>query len=105
MLSFFRTVKSLHPSPSSFVSVWLVVAFVVASVLSSGTAHAQITRNQFVGAKVSEGGLITIYKGNPANNEQLTFERESFLTLKIEGKYYSNSAYGQYIANGGNQAN
>ncbi|MDP4287200.1 MAG: hypothetical protein Q8922_04610 [Bacteroidota bacterium] len=74
-----------------------VVLFV--SLATSNVIHAQqLVMNQFVGATVNGGqGLLTFYKGNPANRELLSFHGMSFLTVNVENIYYSNSPYGGQI--------
>src|SRR5438046_1799795 len=68
-----------------------------AVVIPSLAGAQKVTSNQFVGAKLSDGGTLTIYKGNPANRELLTFIDHSYLTLKIEGLYYSNNPWATKI--------
>ena len=63
-------------------------------------AAQQVTKNAFIGAKL-DGGLLTIYKGDPANKELLTFIDKSYLSLKIDGLYYSNNPYGGQVGPSG----
>jgi len=63
-----------------------------------------MVKNAFVGAVVSNG-LITIYKGNPLNKEQLSFIEHSYLTVAITSgsgqvQYYSNSIQGGLVGQG-----
>ncbi len=55
-----------------------------------GSAQQLQTMNQYVGV-VESNGILTIYKGNPANNNSLTFDGESFLTVYVNGVYYSDN--------------
>jgi hypothetical protein len=61
-----------------------------------GIAMAQTTMNAFVGATVNQG-LITFFKGDPANKEQLSFIETSYLTVKVNGLFYSNNPNGGMI--------
>ena len=91
-LHFFRSLRAC-PSVVAGRGLILCCAFVLPSVTPLPAA-AQITSNKFVGAKVSAGdGFLTIYKGDPANNEQLSFFDESFLTVNIDGQFYSNNPF------------
>ncbi len=85
---------------------WLILcaAFVIPSLVASDYAAAQaITKNQWVGARVEDSfGYVTIYKGDPANNESLSFRNMSFLTVKVQGSYYTNDPYATQIGPGCN---
>jgi hypothetical protein len=76
------------------------------AVLMPGIVRAlTVTQNGFVSAVVSQG-LLTIYKGNydaanPGNNENLTFNGFSFLTVNVNGYYYTNNGNLQIPAVGG----
>jgi hypothetical protein len=63
------------------------------------TAAQTITKNAFAGATVTNG-LITFYKGDPANKEQLSFIGTSYLTARVNGVYYSNDPHGGLIGPG-----
>lgn len=95
--------SAAHTAPRTAFWLVLCAAFVIPSLAASDYAEAQaVTKNQFVGARVESGaGYLTIYKGDPANNEQLTFFDESFLTVKVQGLYYSNSPFGGKIGPNG----
>src|ERR1017187_2152316 len=63
--------------------------------LFPGVAWAQtVTENAFVAATVNQG-LLTIYNGNyhssGNNNENLTYTSQSFLTVEVNGLYYTNN--------------
>ena len=71
-------------------------------------AKADVTTgNSFVSAMVTTdgSGLLTIFKGNPANSDRLTYEEESFLTIKTgsgnDVKYYSNNTNSPTLGPGG----
>ena len=92
------SVPALQASSTLRAALCLLLGCVV---LFPRLASADLdTQNAFVGANVSDGaGLVTIYKqprGNRIDNK-LTYQGKSFLTLKIEGKYYSNNSYGGKI--------
>jgi len=79
-------------------------ALCCAIVIPSIAGRTQTVGNAFVGAVVTNG-LITIYKGNPANKEQLTFIEKSFLTVAVNTgggiQYYSNNISGGKVGPAG----
>ncbi len=89
----------------AFLAVFLAAfgIFLLGSGLLVSRAGAQVTtKNAFVGASVTDGdGLVTIYNGDPLNRELLTYIEKSYLTLKVNGLYYSNNTNADYI--GSNQ--
>jgi hypothetical protein len=97
----FRSLRTGSLTRATRTALRLAVACAFVFLSPPGRAGAQFTtRNQFVGAKVEQGGYLTIYKGDPANNERLTFYDKSYLTVKVDGKYYSNNPDGGKIGNG-----
>ncbi len=61
-----------------------------ALVFPSVSNAQQTVKNGFVGA-LNTQGLLTLYKGDPVNGDVLTFPGESFLTVAINGVYYTNN--------------
>ncbi len=79
-----------------------ILLVVVAVLVCSGVADAQqVTQNQFVSVK-EINGLLTIYKGPPANGDALTYADESFLTVEVNGLYYSDNPNAEFIGSNGN---
>ncbi len=74
-------------SPPRAVRLTLLLAFCIPSLVFG----QQFVSNPFVGGRVDGGGLVTIYRGNPSNRNLLTYIDKSYLTLKINGLYYSNN--------------
>ncbi len=67
-------------------------------VPSRSSAQILVTKNAFVGANESNG-LLTLYKGDPINNNGLTYYGESFLTVEVNGTYYTYNANVDTAAN------
>ncbi len=64
------------------------------AVVLPGTAHAQYTtKNQFVAAVETIEGLLTLYvcPAPPLSYNGLTFPEESYLTVEVNGLYYTNN--------------
>ncbi len=68
-------------------ALWLALWFGVANVSEA----QQTTKNAFVGAMNTQG-LLTIYTGDPAAGNVLTFPGESFLSLRVNGVLYTDNA-------------
>jgi len=66
-------------------------------------AIAQVTNNKFVGAKSAEG-YLTFYNGDPRNGELLSYIDKSYLTVQVDGRFYSNNPMGGKLGpSGANQ--
>jgi|GEM_PF-2535008 len=88
---------------ASFLPLGAVLGLVLSiAFLLPRVVHSQPSvQNQFVGATVAGGGLLTIYNGPPANKSLLTYIQKSYLTVDVNGVYYSNNPNGGLLGPSG----